>query len=102
MGSSRLPGKVLKSINDKPMLLWQIERIRRSRLIDNIIVATSNSELDNEIVKLCIENEIQYFRGSENDVLARVANLLEINDVDIHVECYGDSPLIDPQLIDNH
>ena len=38
--------------------------------------------------------------GSENDVLARVANLLEINDVDIHVECYGDSPLIDPQLID--
>ena len=61
MGSSRLPGKVLKSINDKPMLLWQIDRIKRSRLIDNIIVATSNSELDNEIVEFCIENEIQYF-----------------------------------------
>ena len=100
MGSTRLPGKVLKSINDKPMLLWQIDRIKRSRLIDNIIVATSNSELDNKIVELCIDNEIQYFRGSENDVLARVANLLEINNVDIHVECYGDSPLIDPQLID--
>ena len=38
MGSSRLPGKVLKSINDKPMLLWQIDRIKRSRLIDNIII----------------------------------------------------------------
>ena len=100
MGSSRLPGKVLKSINDKPMLIWQIDRIKRSRLIDNVIVATSNSELDNKIVEFCIQNEIQYFRGSENDVLARVANLLEINNVDIHVECYGDSPLIDPQLID--
>ena len=100
MGSSRLPGKVLKPINGKQMLLWQIDRIKRSRLIDNIIVATSNSEFDNEIAKLCIENEIQYFRGSENDVLARVANLLKEFKVDIHVECFGDSPLIDPQLID--
>lgn len=100
MGSSRLPGKVLKLIHTKPLLLWQIDRLKQSRLIDNIVVATSNSELDNEIVEVCIQNDIQFYRGSENDVLSRVTELLEVNKVDIHVECYGDSPLIDPQLID--
>lgn len=100
MGSTRLPGKVLKCVDNKPLLLWQIERIRKSRLVDNIIVATSTSKLDDEIVDFCLNNNIQFFRGPENDVLQRVSDLLEINKVDIHVECYGDSPLIDPQIID--
>ncbi len=100
MGSSRLPGKVLKIVNNKPLLLWQVERIKNCRLIDNIIIATSTSKLDDQIVEFCLKNNIEFFRGSENDVLERVANLLEERKVDIHVECYGDSPLIDPRIID--
>jgi len=100
MGSSRLPGKVLADICGKPMLLWQIERIQRSRLVDQIVVGTSTSSLDDEIESFCDSHGVECFRGSEDDVLGRIAELIRKNDVDLHVECYGDSPLIDPQLID--
>ena len=49
MGSSRLPGKVLADVCGKPMLLWQVERVRRSRLIDDVVVATTNNKIDDEI-----------------------------------------------------
>jgi spore coat polysaccharide biosynthesis protein SpsF len=100
MGSSRLPGKVLVNVCNKPMLLWQIERIRRSRLINDVVVATSKSSLDDEIEKFCIDNKIICYRGSEDDVLQRISSLLRDLKVDLHVECHGDSPLIDPQIID--
>ena len=76
MGSSRLPGKVLFEAGGKPFLLRQVERIRRAKLIDHIIVATSLESGDDEIVRLCEENEIDVFRGSENDVLDRVSQSL--------------------------
>ena len=100
MGSSRLPGKVLMDICGKPMLLWQVERIRRARLVDEIIIATTLSESDNEIETFCKINNIRFFRGSENDVLGRIACLISERNIDIHLECYGDSPFIDPQIID--
>ncbi len=100
MGSSRLPGKVLMDICGKPMLLWQVERIRRARLVDEIIIATTFSVADDAIETFCKKNNIKFFRGSENDVLDRVANLIKEKNIDIHVECYGDSPFIDPQIID--
>ena len=100
LGSSRLPGKVLKIINGKPMLYWHINRIKKSRLIDDIIVATTNNVLDDEIVEFCKEYSFKYFRGSENDVLHRVASLVKVHKADIHVEFFGDSPLSDPHLVD--
>jgi len=100
MGSSRLPGKVLADIEGKPLLLWQIERIKRSRLVDNIIVATSDSKKDDELQHFCSEYGVQCYRGPEDDVLARVSSLLKDLRIETHVECYGDSPLIDPQIID--
>jgi len=100
MGSTRLPGKVLKDICGKPMLLWQVERIKKSRLIDDVIIATTLSPQDDEIVQFCIENNIKYFRGSEDDVLNRVASLIQKFGIDLHAEFCGDSPLPDPQLID--
>ena len=102
MGSSRLPGKVLKDILGKPMLLRQVERLKYSRLIDEIIIATTKSTKDDEIVEFCIKNKIKYFRGSEEDVLSRVCKVLEKFDIDIHIECHGDSPLIDFQIIDEY
>lgn len=100
MGSSRLPGKVLKEICYKPMLLWQIDRLRNSRLLDDIIVATSVESQDDIIEDFCIKNNIICFRGSETDVLNRIASLIKYYNVDIHVECYGDSPLVDSQIVD--
>ncbi len=100
MGSSRLPGKVLADICGKPMLLLQIERINKSRLIDKVIVGTSNSSRDDEIFYFCKKNNVECYRGSEEDVLDRISSLLLHFNVEIHVECYGDSPLIDPQIID--
>ena len=100
MGSSRLPGKVLSDVCGKPMLLWQIERIKRSRLVDRVVVGTSVSSLDDEIAKFCQDHDIDCFRGPEDDVLKRISTLLKSYEVDLHVECYGDSPLIDPQIID--
>jgi len=100
MNSQRLPGKVLMEINGKPLIQWQIERLKRSKLIDDVIIATTSSRKDDPIEKLCKELGVNYFRGSEKDVLNRVSNTLKEFKVDIHVECFGDSPLVDPQIID--
>ena len=100
MNSKRLPGKVLMNISGKPMLQWQIERLQKSRLIDNIVIATTNASKDDPIEALCGKLKVKCFRGSESDVLLRVSELLDIFKVDIHIECFGDSPLIDPQIVD--
>jgi len=100
MGSKRLPGKVLENVCGKPMLLWQVERMRRSRVIDNVVVATSLSSIDDELESFCRKHQIDCYRGSEEDVLSRITALTTDLQVDIHVESFGDSPLIDPQIID--
>ena len=100
LGSTRLPGKVLKDINGKVMLLRQIERLRESRLLDDIIVATTTNSKDDEIVNFCQLHDIKCYRGSEDDVLDRIASMISEFNIDVHVECFGDSPLIDAHLID--
>ena len=73
MTSSRLPGKVLMDIWGKPAIIRQIERIQRSRFIDSIIVATTINASDDVLVELLEKENIPYYRGSEDDVLGRVA-----------------------------
>lgn len=102
MGSTRLPGKVLKPINGKPMLQWHIERLKKSRLVDDVVVATTTNPKDDEIVEFCESVGINFFRGSEDDVLQRVTDLIKEYNIDIHVECFGDSPLTDPQIVDEY
>ena len=100
MGSTRLPGKVLKDIGGKPMLQRQIERIKHSRLIDEIIIATTSSVKDEPIVALSEKLGVKVFRGSEEDVLGRIVGLLRVHQVELHVELIGDSPFSDAQIID--
>ena len=100
MGSSRLPGKVLADICGKPMLLWQVERIRRSQNVNKVVIATTISKEDDKIEEFCIKNSIECYRGSEHDVLDRIASLLKDLGVDLHIEFCGDSPLSDSKLID--
>ena len=101
MGSTRLPGKVLTEIAGKSVLERQIDRLRRSLLVDQIVVATSTNVLDDAIEELCERLDIAVFRGPENDVLDRLARLFDQYPAEINVECFGDSPLVDPSLVDS-
>jgi spore coat polysaccharide biosynthesis protein SpsF len=100
MTSTRLPGKVLADVTGTPMIGLQIARLRRSERIDEILVATSLNPLDDPLVDYCERSGVKVFRGSENDVLSRVAGATLPFEEALHVECFGDSPLIDPQIID--
>jgi len=95
MTSTRLPGKVLMDIVGKPAILRQIERIRRSRFIDSIIVATTVNATDDVLVELLEKENIPYYRGSEEDVLGRVAEAAAFFNLDVVVEITGDCPLVD-------
>ena len=98
--SSRLPKKVLKPILGKPMLLHQIERLKHSKMIDKLVVATSMSFSDNIIEKMCRDNNIDVFRGNLDDVLDRFYQCSESYESDYIVRLTGDCPLIDWKVID--
>jgi spore coat polysaccharide biosynthesis protein SpsF len=100
MSSTRLPKKVMLPINGKINLALMIDRIKKSKLVDEIIVATTTNKEDDEIVNWCIANHISYFRGSENNVYDRVLKTHIKYNSDIIVELTGDCPLLDPQIID--
>lgn len=100
VSSSRLPGKVLKPILGVPMLMRQIERVRRARRIDRILVATSEHASDDPIAGLCDRNGINCSRGSLDDVLDRFYRAASEFGPDQVVRLTGDCPLSDPNLID--
>lgn len=101
MGSTRLPGKVLKEVNGKPLVSYQIDRIQNSKLLDKIVIATSTLEKDDSIEKFCEDNNIECFRGSENDVLSRYYDCAKKYNADTIVRLTADCPLSDPQIIDS-
>jgi spore coat polysaccharide biosynthesis protein SpsF len=98
--SSRLPGKVLKPILGEPMLARQIERVRRARKIDRLIVATSDSLADDPIEALCKKAGADCHRGSLDDVLDRMAKAARPHKPDWVVRLTGDCPIADPAVID--
>lgn len=100
MGSNRLPGKVLKKISGKPMLWHVIERVKRCKGINSIIVATTNNKKDSRIASLATKCRVNIFRGSEDDVLSRFYWAAKQYTADIIVRVTADSPLIDPHRID--
>ena len=101
MTSSRLPGKVLMPVYDgKPLLQVLIERLKRSKYIEEIVVATTTNDTDAPVVALCKKMQVAVFRGSEEDVLGRVVGAVGSINGDIIVEITGDCPLMDPLVID--
>lgn len=98
--STRLPNKVLLDIVGKPALQHIIERLRQSKKLETIIVATTTNETDNSICDLCDKLGCFYFRGSENDVLTRVLEAAKAYGIDIIVEITGDCELIDWNIVD--
>jgi len=99
MGSTRLPGKILKKVLDKTLLEYQIERVKRANTIDEIIIATTTKESDDQIVRLCQQLSIPYYRGSEEDVLSRYYEAATKFNVDVIVRLTSDCPIIDSNVI---
>jgi spore coat polysaccharide biosynthesis protein SpsF len=100
MGSTRLPGKVLADILGKPMLWRVVERVRASRTVDQVVVATSIKAEDDQIAELCQLQEVACFRGSEEDVLDRYYQAAREYRGEIVVRITSDCPLIDRDVID--
>lgn len=100
MGSTRLPRKVLKPLLDKPLLWWDVYRLRQSRLIDEIIIATTTNNVDDDITNLCATEGWLVYRGSEDDVLDRYYQAAQMYNADVVVRVTSDCPLIDPIVLD--
>lgn len=97
MGSTRLPGKILMPFCGNPSLIHFIERAKQSKLLDDLVVATSTLPIDDVVAawyKPC-------FRGSEQDVLDRFYQASIKYPADIYVRLTADCPLIDPYVIDD-
>ena len=101
MGSTRLPGKSLMPILDVPMLERMVDRVRRSKRIDDIVIATTSRESDNPLVAWAEKYGVHIFRGSEEDVLGRIAAAVAASGAKIAVELLGDNPLVHADLIDD-
>ena len=100
MSSTRLPGKVLKPILGRPMLLHQLDRARRATLLDRLVVATSTDDSDDEVVRMCRDSGYDCERGSLHDVLDRFWHVASRDGAEHIVRLTGDCPLTDPAVID--
>jgi len=101
MSSARLPGKVLKDINGKPMIYWQLQRILQSRELDEVLVATSTDSTDDELALYIKSLGFQVARGPLDNVYQRYANtILNFSENTVVVRLTGDCPLVMPRIID--
>ncbi|MDV2582909.1 glycosyltransferase family protein [Alkalibacillus haloalkaliphilus] len=101
MGSTRLPGKVLKPVLNKPLLAYQIDQLKHSELIDQLVIATTTASRDDAIIEFCKSHGVPYDRGSEADVLKRYEETARKFNADVVVRLTSDCPLIDSTVIDS-
>ena len=101
MGSTRLPGKVMMELQGKSVLSHVIDRLKQSRLLNTIIVATTDKEEDSIIAKEALGNGAKVFRGSEQNVLSRYYFAAKENNLDVIVRVTSDCPLIDSKILDD-
>jgi glutamate-1-semialdehyde 2,1-aminomutase len=100
MGSTRLPNKVMKSINGKPMIEILLQRLARAQQVDEIVVATSEDPRNQTLVECVRALGYRCFVGSENDVLDRYYRAGQMAAASTVVRITGDCPLVDPALVD--
>jgi spore coat polysaccharide biosynthesis protein SpsF len=101
MGSTRLPGKVMKKIKEKSILSYVVERVKQASLIDQIVIATTTNKKDDVIAEEAERLNVKCFRGSEQDVLSRYYYAAKKFHADIIARITSDCPLIDPPIVDN-
>ena len=101
MGSSRLPGKVMMNVDDKNTLLYYvIQQLKFSKLAKNMMIATTTSEKDGDIVNFAIKMNLNYFRGEMDNVLDRYYQCAKNFSISTIVRISADDPLIDPTVVD--
>jgi spore coat polysaccharide biosynthesis protein SpsF len=100
LGSTRLPGKALKEVLGKPLVVREVERIRRAKTVDNVVVITSDLPRDNAVVELCEKHQIPWARGSELDLVDRYYTAANQFKADFVVKIPSDCPFTDPDVID--
>jgi spore coat polysaccharide biosynthesis protein SpsF len=100
MGSTRLPGKVLMDLGGETVLARVLGRLGRAIMIDEIVVATTDSAADDAIIRECERLEVSCFRGSEDDVLDRYYQAAQMFAAEVLVRITSDCPVIDPDLVD--
>jgi spore coat polysaccharide biosynthesis protein SpsF len=100
MGSTRLPGKILRNLAGKSVLHHVVSRVKRAQLVDEVIVATTDAALDDVVAEECGRVGVRCFRGSEQDVLERYYQAAAFADADFIVRVTADCPLFDPVLLD--
>jgi glutamate-1-semialdehyde 2,1-aminomutase len=99
MGSTRLPGKVLKNLGSTPALAWTARAALLALGIDEVWIATSEAVADDAVVDWAVKNKMPVHRGSEHDVLARYAGAAKASSADVVVRLTADCPFSDPQVI---
>ena len=100
MSSKRLPAKVLSIVNDRPMLYWQIERVRKVRVVSKIIIATSKDQSDDPISEFATLHGYDVFRGDLDDVYQRYIDCIRENNIEgVIVRLTADCPLVMPDLL---
>ena len=100
MGSSRLPGKIIKKVDGKELLILQVERIMKAKTVNDVVVITTKNVEDDEVFELCSDNSINCYRGSELDLLDRHYQAAKFFKADFVVKIPSDSPLADSDIID--
>ena len=100
MGSTRLPGKIMKPLAGKPVLWHVVDRLGHSHKLKDIVIATTVTPEDDVVADFCRERNIRYFRGSELDVLDRYYEAATFFRADPVVRITADCPVIDPVIVD--
>jgi spore coat polysaccharide biosynthesis protein SpsF len=100
IGSTRLPGKVLKDLAGEPVLTRCIHRVQCAKLLHGVVIATTDQEEDDAIVDFCSQHGWPCFRGSEEDVLDRYYHAAIAYQADVVVRITSDCPLIEPEIVD--
>ena len=100
MGSTRLPGKIIERIGDQSLIEILVNRLKKSKNLDDIVIATTDNKDDDVVEKLCHKKGINCYRGSEEDVLGRYVEASKVFNADVVVRITGDNPLTDVDLVD--
>ena len=100
MGSSRFPGKVAKPLGNTTVLGMCLNRLKLSKVIDNIVVATTVDPLDQKVIEIATSEEVGHFIGDSQDVLSRFYDCAVDFNGDLILRITADCPFIDPTLID--
>ena len=100
MTSSRLPGKHMLTVHETPIIMYLINRLKKSKHINEIVVAITKNSPDDILEEYFKANKINFYRGSEDNVMLRVIEAAQTYSADIICEVTGDCPLIDYRLVD--